>query len=59
MIFRFGRFNTTRGQMFGLNITRWFFLTNYSFTGEKKYFVRLGRRGKDKRFVFGSVRKEL
>lgn len=41
-IWRFQRFDSTRGRRYGIYLTRWLFITNYSFPGEPRYYIRVG-----------------
>lgn len=41
------------GYRFGVYLTGWFYFTNHSYTGERRYFVRVG----EWRRSFGPVRR--
>lgn len=42
------------GRRFAVNATRWFYLSNHAYPGERRWYVRIGKRP-GWRLHFGSV----
>lgn len=46
------------GGEFAINATRWFYLSNHAYPGERRWYVRVGSRLHGRRFSLGGIVRE-